>query len=215
VLRTETLLRVMEHTRKRFPSVTRFASYATAKFTSRKKQEDLDALGRAGLRRVHVGLESGCDGILQATNKGCGRAELIRAGEMLRKAGMDVSIMPGIGGKELSFRHAMETAEIINIISQTCVRIRTFSPKTETEPGADFLEGRFSLMEPYDILRELYVMVEHISADTQLMSEHRTNFSWSNARVPVAKGALLRRIRDDLGQPREAFRPLGLSARRG
>jgi radical SAM superfamily enzyme YgiQ (UPF0313 family) len=216
-LRVETLLRVMEHAGKRFPSVNRFACYATARFTSRKRQEDLDALGRAGLRRVYVGLESGCDLILEKTRKGCVGAELIRAGELLRKAGieMDVSIMLGIGGKELSRRHALETAEVINAISPVCVRIRTFTPKIGTDLGADFRDGRFSLMEPHDVLSELYAMVEHITVDTQLLSEHWTNFSWFNARMPGAKSALLRRIRNELERPREAFRPLGLSDRRG
>ena len=46
VLKAENLLRVMEYAKKCFPSVDRFASYATARFTAQKKQEDLDAIGQ-------------------------------------------------------------------------------------------------------------------------------------------------------------------------
>ena len=218
VLKAENLLRVMEYAKKCFPSVDRFASYATARFTAQKKQEDLDALGRSGLRRVYVGLESGNDLILEKTHKGCTRKDLIRAGEKLGKAGIevDVSMMLGIGGKELSRVHAMETADIINNISPACIRIRTFTPKVDTALGEDYQAGRFSFMGAHDILRELQTMVEHITTDTQLLSEHWTDLIWFNARVPAEKEIVLHQIRKALEEPPETFLPpMTLNASRG
>jgi radical SAM superfamily enzyme YgiQ (UPF0313 family) len=216
-LRAANLLRIMERCRQRFPAVERFASYATARFTIRKKQEDLDALGRAGYERVYVGLESGCDALLQKMRKGCSSADMIRAGEMLGHAGieMDVSMMLGVGGLELSRRHALETAEVINAIRPACVRIRTFTPKTETEMGDAYQHGDFQLMEPADILRELYTLVEHLDVNTQLLSEHWTNFIWFNARALDAKKEMLLGIRDAIQEPRDVYRPLGLTDARG
>ncbi len=212
-LPADRLLAIMEHAKVRFPDLERFAGYATARFTGRKTQEELNALGRAGLRRVFVGLESGCEEILRATRKGCNRADLIRVGDMLKKAGieMDVSLMLGIGGAELSRQHAVETAELLNAIEPACVRIRTFVAKGGTDLGRDYLDGRFQLMEPHEILRELRLMVSYITGHMTLLSEHWTNFIHFVAEMPDSKKELLKFIDQALARPRSDFREIGLS----
>lgn len=215
-LRSESLLAIMEHAKSRFPNLGRFACYATARFGIQKKQEELNALGRAGLRRVFVGLESGSDTILQATNKGCTSDDLKRFGEKLFLAGieMDVSMMLGIGGQALSREHAVKTAELLSAINPVCVRIRTFVAKHDTPLGDEYLEGRFELMDPHDILRELRLMVEHTTGRMQLLSEHWSDFIHFAADLPGAREALLDYIDQALAQPRESFRPVGIDDER-
>ena len=212
-LQTGDLLYIMDYAKSRFPALTRFACYATALFTGRKTLPELKDLAKAGLARVFVGLESGCDELLTATNKGCTRDDLKRVGAMLREAGieMDVSMMLGIGGRDLSERHALTTAELLNEIEPVCVRIRTYMPKEDTPLGHDYLQGRFILMEPHEILRELRLMVENISGRMQLLSEHWSDFIMFNAYLPEAKEELLKYIDQALTQPRESFRVTGLS----
>lgn len=212
-LRTDRLLAIMEHARSRFPNLNRFACYATARFGRQKSQEDLNALARAGLRRVFVGLESGSDTILKATGKGCSGADIADFGKKLFLAGieLDVSMMLGIGGMELSHEHAVKTAELLNVINPACVRIRTFVAKEGTELGIAYHEGRFALMEPHDILYELRTMTEHITGRMQLLSEHWTDFIHFTAQMPEAKSGLLAYIDEALAKPRSAFRATGIS----
>ncbi len=217
ILRTSRLLRIMEHARRRFPHVERFACYTTARFTTRKRQEDLDALARAGLRRVFVGLESGCDSILERTCKGCTTADLLRTGEMLEQAGieMDVSLMLGIGGRELSRRHAVETAYLLNALNPACARIRTFVPKEGTPLGDAWMQGRFQLLTPHEILHELRLMSEHLVGSMQLLSEHWSDFIHFDARLPEARDALLAYIDQHLALPPDAFRRPDIGTRQG
>ena len=212
-LPTGNLVFIMDYAKSVFPELDRFACYATARFTGHKTEDDLKALSKAGLRRVFIGLESGCDEILEGTNKGCTSADLKRVGKMLKKAGieMDVSMMLGIGGPEFSRQHALKTAELLNAIEPECVRIRTFLPKKETPLGDDYLQGRFALMDPYDILNELRLMVEHIDGRLQLLSEHWSDFILFNAYMPGAKEELLKYIDEALTRPLESFRQTGLS----
>lgn len=205
------LLAIMRRARLLFPAARRFACYATARSIVRKPPEDLAALARAGLERVFVGLESGSDEILRRTRKGCTRADLVRAGEMLGEAGveLDVSMMLGIGGLELSPEHARLTAELINRLSPACVRVRTFVPKTDTELGEDYLAGRFQLPGPHETLRELYRLVYDLESPTRLLSEHWSNFLHFSARMPEGKWELLELIENRLALPEACFRRVG------
>ena len=208
------LLRIMNHARKHFPALTRVVFYSTARAILAKTTEDLAELSKAGLRRVFLGLESGCDEILTKTHKGCTRADLIRVGQKLALAGIenDVSMMLGIGGPELSERHAVETADLLNIITPVCVRIRTFVPTEDTPMGQDYRQGRFILMEPRDILRELRLMVSRITSPMQLLSEHWSDFVVFDLHVPKDKDRVLESIDAALLLPRDHFRPTGITS---
>ncbi len=212
-LPAEHLLAIMGHARRRFPSVDRFACYATARFGIQKKPEELENLARAGLRRVYVGLESGCDDILRAVNKGCSRADLLRAGQMLAQAGieLDVSMMLGIGGPQHSVRHALETSSLLNAIRPVAVRILTFVPKADTPLLEDCIKGRFMLMGPHEILRELRLMLKNITAEMHLVCNHWSNFLPFEADMPRGREALMAYIDMNLTRPVSDFRELGMS----
>ncbi|MDL2306831.1 radical SAM protein [Desulfovibrio sp. OttesenSCG-928-C06] len=211
-INSEYLLAVMLRARELFPALDRFACYATARFTIRKTQTELDALAKAGLRRVFVGLESGSGELLQSLRKGCTPADLRLAGQMLARAGieMDVSMMMGIGGAERSREHALETAALLNEICPVCVRIRTFAVKNNTELGDDYLNGCFVPMSPHETLQELRLMVENITGRMELLSEHWTNFIHFSAMMPEAGPQLLEHINRHLLIPEDQFRPVGI-----
>lgn len=213
-MNTDKLLTIMGHARALFPNLARFACYATAKYTVKKTQAELDKLSAAGLRRVFVGLESGSDSILEATKKGCDTSDILNVGLKLARARieLDVSMMLGIGGLEYSHEHADSTAHVINAIEPQCVRVRTFIPKEGTELGADYLAGTFHLPGPHAILRELWRMVSKIGARTRLLSEHWSNYVLFDAWMPEAKEPLLAHIDKYLTLPETDFRKPGMDA---
>lgn len=214
VIETGHLLQIMRSACSIFPGLKRFACYATARNTVKKPQAELDALSQAGLRRLFIGLESGCDAILEETSKGCTLSDIFNAGLMLTRAGieMDVSIMLGIGGMKYSLENAQGTAQAINAIEPGCVRVRTFMPKHGTELGDAYISGSFILPGPHAIMRELWLMVSKITARTRLLSEHWSNFILFDAYMPEAKEALLAYIDKHLAMPESEFRPIGIDA---
>lgn len=216
-LPTKKLLAVMKHAKARFPALNRFACYGTARFICKKSQEELNSLGQAGMRRVFVGLESGCNEILERIKKGCTREEIIAAGRKLKTAGIevDVSIMLGIGGEQLTKQSALETADLLNKISPNCVRIRTFAVKGNTEMGDEYLEGTLQMLSPHAVIQELRLMVENITSQMQLLSEHWTNFIHFDKAMPNDKIALLEYIDLHLSLPDNTYREIGISNQRG
>ena len=104
LMRTPDLAEAIQYLKKTFPSVKRITSYARAKTASRKSPGELESLKEAGLSRLHLGLETGDDELLNRIHKGVGSEEQIRAGKNIVKAGIELSeyIMPGLGGKEMT-----------------------------------------------------------------------------------------------------------------
>jgi radical SAM superfamily enzyme YgiQ (UPF0313 family) len=217
VIPTSTLLCIIDYARSCFPALERVACYATAHSLVRKQPDELRVLCRAGLRRVYMGLESGNDDILKAVCKGCTTADLLRAAKALDYAGIenDVSLMLGIGGEEHSESHALDTAALLTAMRPACVRLTTYVPKEGTPLGEDYRQGRFRLLEPHAVLRELRLMVEHIDAPLRLLSNHWTNFIRFDANLPDDKQQVLDLIDQAPQLPRSVFRPTGMTAARG
>ena len=66
----------------------RVTSYGSPASILVKKQEDLNMLHELGLEMIYLGLESGSDELLRRVNKGETADEIVRAGLMVKQAGM-------------------------------------------------------------------------------------------------------------------------------
>ncbi|MBE3586318.1 MAG: radical SAM protein [Thermoanaerobacter sp.] len=101
---------------------------------ARKKLEDLMRLREAGLSRLHIGFESGCDEVPAGVKKGTTAAEHLLAGKKVREAGFELSecYMPGLGGRKWSQKHVVESAQVLNEIDPDFIRLRTLVPRRGT-----------------------------------------------------------------------------------
>ena len=70
VLKTEQMVDVLTTLKETFPTVERITTYARSKTISKKSVEALRSLHRAGLSRIHIGLETGYDPLLEHIQKG-------------------------------------------------------------------------------------------------------------------------------------------------
>ena len=70
IMRTPELVEVIRYLKETFPSIERVTSYARSKTTAKKSPEEFKELHEAGLSRLHVGLESGYDAVLEDMQKG-------------------------------------------------------------------------------------------------------------------------------------------------
>ena len=80
ILKTSSLVEILRYLKETFPSIERITTYARAKTVSKKRVEELQDLYRAGLSRIHIGLETGHDPLLQYIQKGVTAQEHIEAG---------------------------------------------------------------------------------------------------------------------------------------
>jgi radical SAM superfamily enzyme YgiQ (UPF0313 family) len=81
-----------------------------------RSSEHFRDLTEQGLRRVYIGLESGCDDLLRFLRKPATAAEALDLVTSLREAGVHVGIivMVGIGGERYAERHLAETLAVVN-----------------------------------------------------------------------------------------------------
>lgn len=101
IMKTDQLVEVLTYLRQTFPSIVRITSYARSKTIKQKSLDELTAIRQAGLDRVHLGLESGDDAVLEMIRKGATAEIHILGGRKAKAAGFQLSEywMPGLGGK--------------------------------------------------------------------------------------------------------------------
>jgi len=178
ILPTQKLVDILKHLRKTFPSLNRVTSYARSKTLSQRKLEELVEMRKAGLDRLHVGLETGDDVLLKRMRKGVTSEGHISGGRKAMEAGFQLSEywMPGLGGKEMWKEHAKNTARVLNEINPNYIRSRPFSPS----PGSPLFEaygkGAFQLLTPREQLIELKLMMEELNVTSKVCFDHAGNY---------------------------------------
>ncbi len=159
-------------------SRTRITSYARSKTLSRKSPDELKSLRAAGLNRIHTGMESGSDAVLSLMHKGVTQEEQIRSGRQVVAAGIELSeyFMPGLGGQDLSGEHAVESANVLNAVNPTFIRIRTTVPVPGTPLHRMMTDGQWMPMTEEEKVRELRACLERLDGITStVQSDHMMN----------------------------------------
>jgi radical SAM superfamily enzyme YgiQ (UPF0313 family) len=206
---TAQLAEICRYAQKLFPQLERITVYGSSRYIYRKGSEELKELAEAGLSRIHVGLETGDDHILQTIKKGTTAREQIQAGLWVKEAGIELSeyVILGIGGKDRSEPHALKTATVLNDIAPDFVRLRTFVPKINTLLLHQIRKGRFQMLSPQEVLLETRLLLDNLSCATRLFSDHYTNYLNLEGRMPDDKDRLLSSIDEALAWDESRFRP--------
>ena len=216
ILQPDFLHEVMDHIKSNFPSLNRFTIYGrTGTAAKIRSLDELKEFSRAGINRVHFGLESGSDRVLSLVSKGVTAAQHIEGCLKVKEAGLSCSIyiMPGLGGSELSQENAVETARVVNEIEPDFVRIRTLSIFPSTPLEAMKLAGTFQEASEEEVVLELKTLIENIHCRTELLSDSAANLLGIFGTLPQDREVMLRNINAYLSlSPREKLE-FSLSAR--
>lgn len=197
IMRTPDLVEVLKYLKSCFSSIERVTSYARAKSLFRRSPEELGELKQAGLSRVHVGLESGADEVLEFMEKGVTAAEHIRAGRIVMEAGMSLSeyVMPGLGGRKWSERHALESARVLNEIDPDFVRLRSLAVRKGSPLYEQMTSDDFLLLSEDEVIAEIGLFIENLSGHSYVASDQMANLLWEvEGQLPHDKEAMLNTI---------------------
>ncbi len=207
IVKPDRLVEILTHLRHLFPEIQRITSYARSHTIARISDADMRRLAGAGLNRVHIGMESASDDVLAFVKKGVDKKTHIKAGQRIKRAGIELSeyFMPGLGGAEYSSANALETADALNHINPDFIRIRTLAVTDFSELAMDVKEGRFTPLNDVETAREILLFLEHLEGiSSQIRSDHILNlFQEVEGRLPRDKETVTKPIRQFLGMPPE------------
>ncbi len=202
VMKTADIVEVLKYLKEKFPSIERITTYARSKTVSNKTLEELKDLRAAGLTRLHLGMESGSDKVLALVNKGATSTDHISGGRKAMQAGFDLSeyFMPGLGGKELSDDHAIESARVLNAVNPTFIRIRSTVPVPGTPLYQLMTEKKWTPLTDEEKVKELRLLIERLEGITStFLSDHIMNLLEDmGAVLPEGKKDMLMLIDDFL-----------------
>ncbi len=178
IMKTDQLVNVLQYLRKTFPSIARVTSYGRSKTIAQKKADELLDIRKAGLDRLHLGLESGDDEVLQLIKKGVTAEGHIKAGQKALAAGFQVSEywMPGLGGKNLWENHARNTAHVLNSINPHYIRSRPFHPWPGTPMHDAIQNNEFQMLSPDEQLHELKLTIQELDVTANVCFDHAGNY---------------------------------------
>ncbi len=188
---TNKLLEVTNYAFELFPNLERCGVYAHSKDILKKSDEQLAKLSKAGLKIAYVGFESGYDALLNAVNKHATKQDHIEASKKLMNANITLSatLINGLGGAnnpEISEKHAIESADLVNTICPDDERLwyvafLTLMVPPGTEVFKKKVTGRFQEMNSTQILQELKIFISNIgfknkNANCIFRSNHASNY---------------------------------------
>ncbi|HUT36671.1 MAG TPA: radical SAM protein [Planctomycetota bacterium] len=185
---------IAEHLARRFPRKERLTAYGRAATAWRRRRE-LGRLRKAGLDRLHVGLETGDDALLRFHQKGISKRRMIDACRAIVDAGIELSlyVLLGLGGRDRWREHVAGTVEALNAVRPQFIRFRRLWIHPRCSLRQAMRAGEFepqtpegTVVETRDILAGLDA---GLAAEVECM--HHNDYVKLHGRLPEDKAELM------------------------
>lgn len=196
---TNDLIRTLDVLKAELPYLERVGIYGYAKDVREKTVDDLKRINDAGLGIVYLGLETGDDSLLRWCQKGVNSEENIAACKKIRAAGipLSITIILGLGGLENSKRHAGATVAALNKIDPEYIGALTLMTPSGTRISEMIQNGEFEPMDPWDVLKELKMMVEGFNlTNCVFRTNHASNYLPIKGTLNEDREVILRLLTD-------------------
>lgn len=178
-LAPEKLQRIMCSLNRAFPRLERIALYANPRDLLKIESAALAALRDLKLGMIYLGMESGSAALLQEIKKGATPGEIARGASRVKEAGipLSVTVINGLAGREGSVEHARESARLLNEIDPEYLGLLSLMIIPGTPFHRRVEEGLLTPLGPWEMLREIRLMVEHLSLSSCIFrANHASNY---------------------------------------
>ena len=199
--KTDDLVQILGLIYGLFPECERVTCYASPTSLQIKSEDDLRLLRQSGLQMVYMGLESGCDTVLERMRKGHSAAAIVAAGQKARRCGMALSVtaISGLGSVALWREHAIGTAEALSAMQPEYIGLLTLM----VEPGTPLEQwvraGEFTLLSPVEVLKETELFLQHIDSEGSVFRmNHASNYLTLKGILNRDRQALLDKVQSGL-----------------
>ena len=199
--KTDDLMQILGLIYGLFPECQRVTCYASPTSLQIKSEEELRLLREKGLKMVYMGLESGCDAVLERMDKGHTAAQIIAAGQKARRSGLQLSVtaISGLGSRELWREHAVETAQAFNAMNPEYIGLLTLMVEPGTPLEKWVREGSFYVLKPVEVMQEMELFLQHIdSPGSVFRMNHASNYLTLKGTLNQDRERLLQQVRQGL-----------------
>jgi hypothetical protein len=109
--------------------------------------------------------------------KGVSAEEHIQGGRKVVEAGISLSeyVMPGLGGRRWTEKHALETARVLNWINPDYIRLRSLIITPFAPLSRRFEAGEFEELSEDEMVEEIGLLLENLNSSSYLVSDHIAN----------------------------------------
>ena len=168
------LVERIELVNKIMPNIRHINMMARVTDIIRKTPEQLVDLKNRGVDFLYVGHESGDDEVLARVNKGCTSADILEQCGKLDDAGIDYffTFLNGVGGRELSHQHAVNSAKVFNQLKCTKLGSGSLTLFPDTQLYAEKQAGLFTDMTEKERAEEFYTFLEHVDRPCDVNCHH-------------------------------------------
>lgn len=197
IMRTESLIKILEYINLKFPEVKRISLYASPRSILLKTEKELEEIRNLGVSLVYMGLESGDNETLKGINKGATAEEITEAALKMKKIGfqLSVTVIAGILGNKDSTNHAVNTGKVISKIIPEYLGILCLVVHPETDIDIQCKKGEFVEASGDQIMEEIKLMIENINIPDNkkiiFRSNHASNYLNLKGNFPEDKARLL------------------------
>lgn len=215
ILPMKTLKIILQKIQETFSSLERIGIYASPKSIQTKTVQELKELRDLGLGIVYLGLESGSEEVLKRVKKGSSAQEILSLSKRIKDAqiALSVTLISGLGGKELSEEHAIKSAAIVSQMAPDYLGLLTLMQEPGTQLDREIRDGSFTLLSPQEVLEETRLFISLVGGKNILFrSNHASNYLALKGSLDQDKEKLLETIDLALGTKKglrqEAYRAL-------
>ncbi len=201
VLSMRRLRSILNEIRASLPSVSRVSAYCLPSNLKNKSDDDLAELAALGLKLVYVGAESGDDEVLSRVDKGETHASTVEALQRAKRARIKTSVMilNGLGGKDLSQRHALESARLVNACQPDYLATLVLTFYRGKEKFVAGFDGGFEELDAVGLCNEMKTFIQALELDNTIFrSDHVSNHMVLKGVLGKDRQRLLRQIDESI-----------------
>lgn len=206
VLKTTKLLKVIEALRTAFPQLRRVSAYSKPKDLLNKSLAELKELKDAGLSLIYSGLETGDEELLKLINKGESYRSTADGLIKCKMAGIKSSVMiiNGLGGRQYSFQHAINSARLVNEIQPEYLSTLVLSFPFGEAHFRKRISFNFEVLSTLELVEELGVLISKTDLEsTVYRSDHASNYLVLKGTLGRDKELLLQKIHKAIQNPND------------
>ena len=178
VLSANHLIPILQEINTKFGKLQRISSYALPKDIASKTPAELKEIREAGLKLLYIGIESGDDELLNRIHKSETFNSSVDGILKARGAGIDVSVMVlnGLGGKNYSEQHAINSAKLVNQINPKFLSSLTLSFPFGQKHYKEKFDGEYVPQTIVELAEELKLFISNLEIQNSIFrSDHTSN----------------------------------------